>query len=410
MINKKAILILFILYTTRMFPQYIDSTYTNREDGRFLSTYGYVLSLLEKTKPQLAYNPHMSQPEFQNWKESVRKAMLELMKFPEVANQPGPIRLSSDQREGYILEKWEFYPLPGCASRFLVLKPQKRPDKCPAILCIPGSGRTKEGLAGEPGIFSEYTEDINSEHVTMALDYVKAGYIAVAVDNVGAGESADIEHYKMGSNYNYDIISRILLELGWSWLGYTSFLDMQVLKWMKAQNYIDTKHIIVSGFSLGTEPLMVLGVLDKDIFAFVYNDFLCHTQERAIVVTKPQKEGYRAFPNSIRHLIPSYWKYFNFPDVVASLSPRPIIFTEGGLDRDFELVKDAYKKDGAIDNIECHHYPKFENERNRLQINKLPKGLDTSTYLQKVNVDPSNHYFKSELVIPWINKIISKSK
>lgn len=40
-----------------MFPQYIDSTYTNREDGRFLSTYGYVLSLLEKTKPQLAYNP-----------------------------------------------------------------------------------------------------------------------------------------------------------------------------------------------------------------------------------------------------------------------------------------------------------------------------------------------------------------
>lgn len=102
MINKKAILILFILYTTRMFPQYIDSTYTNREDGRFLSTYGYVLSLLEKTKPQLAYNPHMSQPEFQNWKESVRKAMLELMKFPEVANQPGPIRLSSDQREGYI--------------------------------------------------------------------------------------------------------------------------------------------------------------------------------------------------------------------------------------------------------------------------------------------------------------------
>ena len=45
MINKKAILILFILYTTRMFPQYIDSTYTNREDGRFLSTYGYVLSL-----------------------------------------------------------------------------------------------------------------------------------------------------------------------------------------------------------------------------------------------------------------------------------------------------------------------------------------------------------------------------
>lgn len=408
--NKTIIFILFILYVAPIFPQYIDSTFTEREDGRFMSTYGYVLSVLERTKPKLAYNPQMTLKEFQEWKEKVRNAMLKLMNFPKATNQPSPVRISSEPRKGYVLEKWEFYPLPGCVSTFLVLKPEKLVDKQPAILCIPGAGRTKEGLAGEPGIFNEYTEDITSEHVTMALDYVKAGYIAIAVDNAGAGEAADIEHYKMGSNYNYDIISRILLELGWSWLGYTSFLDMQVLQWMKSQDYIDAKHIIVSGFSLGTEPLMVLGVLDKDIFAFVYNDFLCNTQERAIVVTKPQKEGYRTFPNSIRHLIPSYWKYFNFPDVVASLAPRPIIFTEGGLDRDFNLVKDAYKKNNAADNIECHHYPKYAKESSRLKINKLPKGLDTSTYLQKVNVDPDNHYFKSELVIPWINKIIMKSK
>ena len=36
------------------------------------------------------------------------------------------------------------------------------------------------------------------------------------------------------------------------------------------------------------EPMMVLGVLDKDIYAFVYNDFLCQTQERAVVMTKPR--------------------------------------------------------------------------------------------------------------------------
>ena len=130
-----------------------------------------------------------------------------------------------------------------------------------------------------------------------------------------------------------------LLELGWSWLGYTSYLDMQVLNWMKDQSYIRKDRIVISGFSLGTEPMMVLGVLDKDIYAFVYNDFLCQTQERAVVMTKPDKENRRPFPNSIRHLIPGYWRYFNFPDVVASLAPRPIIFTEGGLDRDFRLVQ-----------------------------------------------------------------------
>lgn len=105
---------------------------------------------------------------------------------------------------------------------------------------------------------------------------------------------------------------------------------MQVLNWMKAQSYIRKDRIVISGFSLGTEPMMVLGVLDKDIYAFVYNDFLCQTQERAVVMTKPDKENRRPFPNSIRHLIPGYWRYFNFPDVVASLAPRPIILQREG--------------------------------------------------------------------------------
>lgn len=103
---------------------------------------------------------------------------------------------------------------------------------------------------------------------------------------------------------------------------------MQVLDWMKQDKGIRADRILVSGFSLGTEPLMVLGVLDKSIYGFVYNDFLCQTQERACVMTRPSANGYRPFPNSIRHLIPNFWKYFNFPDRwpawrrVRSSSPR----------------------------------------------------------------------------------------
>lgn len=185
-------------------------------------------------------------------------------------------------------------------------------------------------MAGEPGICDKLTEDYNNPKVSMALNMVKEGYVAVAVDNAAAGEASDLECYDKGWNYDYDVVSRFLLELGWSWLGYTSYLDMQVLNWMKDQSYIRKDRIVISGFSLGTEPMMVLGVLDKDIYAFVYNDFLCQTQERAVVMTKPDKENRRPFPNSIRHLIPGYWRYFNFPDVVASLAPRPIILQREG--------------------------------------------------------------------------------
>ena len=125
--------------------------------------------------------------------------------------------------------------------------------------------------------------------LTQALNFVKEGYIAVAVDNPAAGEASDLERYTLGSNYDYDVVSRHLLELGWSYLGYASYLDMQVLNWMKTQDHIRKDRIVVSGFSLGTEPMMVLGTLDTSIYAFIYNDFLCQTQERAEVITMPDK-------------------------------------------------------------------------------------------------------------------------
>ena len=379
---------------------------SDRGDGRLLSTYAIVHEMLKDTHPQYAYRSGMSAQEFTQGQDGVRAAMVEIMKFPEIKRQPSPVCVKTEKKEGYILEKWEFYPFPKSVSTFLVLKPEHLKGAVPGVLCIPGSGRTKEGLVGEPGICDKLTEDYNNPKVSMALNMVKEGYVAVAVDNAAAGEASDLECYDKGWNYDYDVVSRFLLELGWSWLGYTSYLDMQVLNWMKAQSYIRKDRIVISGFSLGTEPMMVLGVLDKDIYAFVYNDFLCQTQERAVVMTKPDKENRRPFPNSIRHLIPGYWRYFNFPDVVASLAPRPIIFTEGGLDRDFRLVQSAYAASGKPENAEFHHYPKFADKAVRKDVEHLDEGLDSKTYFEAVNVDPPSHYFKNELVIPWLRKVL----
>ena len=62
-------------------------------------------------------------------------------------------------------------------------------------------------------------------------------------------------------------------------------------------------------------------------------------------------------------------------DIVAAFAPRPVIFTEGGLDRDFHKVKKAYEIMGASENMEYHHYPKFENAM-RTDLKSLPEGLN----------------------------------
>lgn len=387
------------LSQTTFDPQQHKTVCTNRNDGRFLSTYGVVHTMLKKTTPRYAFHADFTKDEFVAWQQNVCNAMKEIMRHPQLTGQPQPVCIRKEQKDGYRLEKWEFYPLPDCVSTFCILIPDKVKSPIPAILCIPGSGMTKEHLTGELSA--------KNKHAAMALNIVRRGYIAVAVDNAASGEASDLER-QAGSSYDYDTPSRILLELGWSWLGYTSYLNKQVLEWMKNHPLIRKDRIVVSGFSLGTEPLMVLGVMDSSIYAFIYNDFLCHTQERAIVMTAPDKRGRRPFPNSIRHLIPHFWEYFNFPDIVASLAPRHIIFTEGGLDRDLDMVKRAYEISGYPNGIEIHHYPKYASPETRNSSSALPEGLDRITYYEAVNVDGPNHYFKEELVLPWLDKVLAQ--
>lgn len=372
---------------------------TDRADGRHISTYGVAHAMLKNTTPKYAFHSDFTPDEMRVWQQGVRSAMEEIMCFPDVTGQPEPVCVLSEEKDGYRQEKWEFYPLPECVSTFYILIPDSVQLPSPAVLCIPGAGMSKENIIG--------ATPSKNPHLAMAKNIAQHGYIAVAVDNAAAGEADDLGR-KAHGGYDYDTPSRILLELGWSWLGYTSYLDKQVLEWMKQQPYIRADRIVVSGFSLGTEPLMVLGVIDPTIYAFVYNDFLCQTQERAIVMTVPDEKGRRNFPNSIRHLIPRWWKYFNFPDVVASLAPRHIILTEGGLDRDFDVVKRAYEISGHPENVEAHHYPKYASSESRTPYDTLPEGMTREEFFEAANVDSKNHYYKDELILPWLDKVLQE--
>ena len=65
---------------------------------------------------------------------------------------PPPVRLWREERDGYRLEKWEFYPDDYAAVPFLVLIPEgaSAAHPVPGVLCLPGSNHSKESLAGEP--------------------------------------------------------------------------------------------------------------------------------------------------------------------------------------------------------------------------------------------------------------------
>lgn len=383
---------------------------TSRPDGRFISSRGIAHKLMLDNPPRLQYRKGMDSTEFAKWQEDVTATMTRLMAHPEVSGQPKPECVGTWKRDGYTIEKWEAYPFPDAVVSYLVLIPEGVDSlhPAPAIMCIPGWGQTKELLAGESDVDLDKSE-VSPKQASMAHMFAKEGYVAVAVDNPACGEPDDLERIAGRGGGDYANFARSLLELGWNYLGYASYVDNIILQWMKTQPEMRKDRLVVSGFSFGTEPLMALGAMDKEIFAFVYNDFLCTTRERALVMTVPDQRGYRPWPNDIAHLIPGMLMEFDFPDIVASLAPRPVICTEGGMDRDFDLVADAFATAGCPDNFESHHYQKFIEPTSRQWLDSMPEGITRDTFFRLANVDPPHHYFKSEHILPWLRRILTSS-
>lgn len=211
------------------------------------------------------------------------------------------------------------------------------------------------------------SEPIESIWMSQGQHYVGMGYSVLMVENPP------------------DDIARICLERGTSWLAYGTAALLPEVERLR----LEYKGIIWSAFSLGTELMMAAATLDcgpED--KFIYNDFLCRSKERLIVMDHE--------PNGLRNITPEYFVYRDFPERMLALSDHKILFTEGGLDRDFKIVKSIFP-----DNVTAYHQPSFA-QRERFSGDKLPRHLSLLAYYNYCNVDPLNHYFKIEQVKAWL--------
>lgn len=384
---------------------------SGRPDGRHVSTRGFVQFLMRDARPQLAFDPTCTPEELARWQSRVRSKLRELLHFPDVPPQPAPVKLWSQERKGYVLEKWEAYPEPGSVVPFLVLIPggasRKRP--LPAVLCVPGSSDTKENLAGEPPLHPSFQPDGRShdgwrhaQRNQQAVQFAKAGMVAVAVDHPGNGELSDLALHRGTASDDRDTIARYLIDFGRDYISLSAFQKMHIVQWLRTQPFVDAARVAVSGHSLGTEPILVMAVLDPGIRAIVWNDFLCPNIERAKVSTKPNDKGLRPRANWLGHCIPGLWNWFDYPDLVASFAPRPLILTEGGPTHALELVRKAYAIAGAPNNVAIYYYPRYANPAARRDGAPIPEGLDEPEWFQYANVDVDRHYFKGYLAVPWL--------
>ena len=130
-----------------------DNFQSRRADGRHVSSLAALMHQIRTERPLLEYTPGMTRGAFCSWQKRIKATLHQLMSFPAGTPQPSPIRLWQEERDGYRLEKWEFYPDDYFAVPVLMLIPSAASAQKPApgVLCFPGSASAKELLAGEPG-------------------------------------------------------------------------------------------------------------------------------------------------------------------------------------------------------------------------------------------------------------------
>ena len=364
---------------------------TDRADGRFVSTAGFLHAHLKRMQPRLAFDPAMSPDEFPAWQEVVRKKLWELMRVPDVPPQPEPKHLWTEQREGHQLQKWEAYPEPLSVVPFLVLVPDgvSQQSPAPAVVCVPGSANSKEALAGEPELPDMPPPQPHWVKNRMALLYTQKGMVTVAVDNPGVREVGDAirpERHEISVNG---------LWAGRPYECISVTQKLSILDWLKQQPYVDADRIATSGHSLGAKAALIMGVLDPTIRAVVWNDFCSDWRRRAVA------ENLQRI--SIHQYIPDFHVWFDYTDLLASLAPRGLAITEGGRTQDLDQIREAYRLLGAEGEMEVAYYPKYATpDKRRYDDVELPDGVTPEEYFLYANVDVPAHSFKPDVAVPWL--------
>ena len=372
---------------------------SDREDGRFLHSDLFMRDWYKRYRPKLEYKDGMSHDDFLVWKEKVRAKLEEIVHFPEdIPPQPEPKMLWEEEREGYTVQKWEAYPEPYSVVPFLMLVPREATANtpAPAVMCYPGTWHTKESLCGEEDIYRRDSLSVFAEQNKMALQFVRNGYVAIAVEHPCFGELRP-----EGMPSCADFLAVQMASMGRNYQGWSTFQKKVILDWAKELDFIDSANIFTSGHSLGKYPAMFLGLLCDCVRGVIFNDSVCDTRER--LFSAPE---FYLWSGCYTHLIPNCEEWFTPVDLLCALAPKLLLISEGGATRDLKKISDAFTLAGAPEAFEYALYEYYQDPENRKYdgADAPPDCVGDDEFLVWANCDAEKHYFKGEIAIPWINK------
>ncbi len=318
---------------------------------------------VSKCKPLLSYDETANYGE---WKAALREKFMYLTGLYDIeknAAENDNFKIESkEKKDGYTQIRFTFESENGSLVPCYILVPDGIKEKRPVVITLQGHST---GAHNSVGIV-KYPEDeaYQKTRGMFAVQAVKEGYVAVAIEQRGMGErAAENEpnrrvHLGDCAGCYYEAMTASLT--GRSIIGERCFDISKTIDVLKNFGDVcDLDKIVVTGNSGGGTASYYAACYDERIKICVPSCAFC-----------PYPESILRFYHCSCNYIPFAFKYFDMQDLACLIAPRKLVLINGKLDpsfliegvrRGYETVKKIYAAEKVPNNCksietELGHY------------------------------------------------------
>ncbi len=317
--------------------------------------------------------------DYQKWKGQVRDKYMELLGLDNIAKNACEIKVEIEEcveTEEYTRYRYTFESEKGCFVPCYLLIPREKKEKYPVCVCVQGHTTGFHVSIGE----KKHDEDDRSLATsTFALDAVKNGYVALAIEQRGMGERTTRDS-RRGPALTCGCYHTAMTALI---LGRT-LIGERVWDVSKA---IDSLQHFTKDYPLDLDDISMVGNSGggtATYYSACFDERIKVAAPTCAVCTYKDSIGdmWHCSCNYVPHSV----EYFDMGELACLIAPRKLLVSVGEVDPIFPLqgtkevysvIEKIYAKENAAENCKLVIFPEkphfFDKETVWPQINAMRK-------------------------------------
>ncbi|MBE5743401.1 MAG: hypothetical protein E7358_01625 [Clostridiales bacterium] len=297
--------------------------------------------LIKNRKRKLAFN---LDNDYIKWKVEVRKKFIELVGIENIKENACPIKVEIEEEvdlDGYKRIRFVFESEVGSFVPCYLLVPSGEVKKRPVAITLQGHST---GFHNSVGIAKFEGDEAYIERGNFAVQAVKQGFVALAIEQRGMGERKTNVNKLDPCGYH----SIMAMELGRTVIGERIWDVSRAIDALSCfDKYCDLDKILITGNSGGGTLSFYATCLDERIKLAVPSCGFCSFESSIM-----------AMGHCACNFIPNILKYFEMGDLTCLVADRPLAIVTGskdvwfpldGVEKSFQTVKAIYEKEDALD-------------------------------------------------------------